>query len=40
MHNAIKIGKQLKNKSGVYLKDDLNYHPATVDAVGKQSLSE
>lgn len=40
MCNAIQVWKELKGRSGVYLKDDLSYHPVTVDAVGKQSLSE
>lgn len=38
MHNTIQIWKGLRDKSCVYLKDDLSYRPVTVDTVGKQSL--
>lgn len=40
MRNAIQSWKELRDKSGVYLKDDLSYHPVTVDAAVKQSVSE
>lgn len=38
MRNTIQIWKELRDKSGVYFKDDLSCRPVTVDAVGKQPL--